>query len=231
MTGWKDAELNRLDSPGVGLRLGVLLAQLNLHGAWSPTTGIHFGEVEPSSIPELAMNPEVAYISTTPHLTTWNNLARTHMEANSVESYFFTGLNGSGQRVAVADTGIDHDHGDFGNRIVQRIDVANDGSTADTNDGHGTHVACTVLGSGSRTSAYEGIAPQAELYMQAMEDDDSGALSGRESTPAQLRLQLGGARIHTNSWGSLELGGTTRRSPRTRTTEPRHGTSTGPTTG
>ena len=209
MTGWKDAELNRLDSPGVGLTGSVSsLAQLNLHGAWSPTTGIHFGEVEPSSIPELAMNPEVAYISTTPQLTTWNNLARTHMEANSVESYFFTGLNGSGQRVAVADTGIDHDHGDFGNRIVQRIDVANDGSTADTNDGHGTHVACTVLGSGSRTSAYEGIAPQAELYMQAMEDDDSGALSG----PGVYSLlnsaySSGGARIHTNSWGSLSSGG------------------------
>ena len=149
------------------------------------------------------MSPEVAYISTTPQLTTWNNLARTHMEANSVESYFFTGLNGSGQRVAVADTGIDHDHGDFGNRIVQRIDVANDGSTADTNDGHGTHVACTVLGSGSRTSAYEGIEPQAELYMQAMEDDDAGALSG----PGVYSLlnsaySSGGARIHTNSWGS-----------------------------
>ena len=85
MTGWKDAELNRLDSPGLGLTGSVSsLAQLNLHGTWSPTTGVHFGEAEASSIPQLAMNPEVAYISTTPHLTTWNNLARTHMEANSV---------------------------------------------------------------------------------------------------------------------------------------------------
>ena len=130
------------------------------------------------------------------------------MEANSVETFFFTGLNGSGQRVAVADTGIDHDHGDFGSRIVQRIDVANDGSTADTNDGHGTHVACTVLGSGTRTASYEGIAPEAELYMQAMEDDDSGALSG----PGVYSLlnsaySSGGARIHTNSWGSWNAGG------------------------
>ena len=209
LIGWKDAELNRLDSPGLGLPGSVsMLAQDYLDGAWSPSTGIHFGDLQPSSIPELAMNPEVSFISTTPDLTTWNNLARTHMEANSVESYFFTGLNGSGQRVAVADTGIDHDHGDFGSRIVQRIDVANDGSTADTNDGHGTHVACTVLGSGSRTSAYEGIAPQAELYMQAMEDDDSGALSG----PGVYSLlnsaySSGGARIHTNSWGSWNSGG------------------------
>ncbi len=207
--GWKDAELVRLDSPGVGFAGSVSrLTQNHLEGEWSPSVGIHFGTIHPESIPTLAMNPEVAFVSSTPELSIWNNLARSHMEANSVEGFFFTGLNGSGQRVAVADTGIDHDHGDFGSRIVQRIDVANDGSTADTNDGHGTHVACTVLGSGSHSNSYEGIAPQAELYMQAMEDDDSGALSG----PGVYSLlnsaySSGGARIHTNSWGSWDSGG------------------------
>jgi len=207
--GWKDAELVRLNSPGIGLAGSVAnLAQNHLEGEWSPSVGIHFGTIQPTSIPVLALNPEVAFVSTTPELSTWNNLVRSHMEANSVESYFFTGLNGSGQRVAVADTGIDHDHGDFGSRIVQRIDVANDGSTADTNDGHGTHVACTVLGSGSRSNTYEGIAPQAELYMQAMEDDDTGTLSG----PGVYSLlnsaySSGGARIHSNSWGSWDSGG------------------------
>ncbi|MCH1592082.1 MAG: S8 family serine peptidase, partial [Candidatus Thalassarchaeaceae archaeon] len=209
LIGWKDEELVRLDSPGVGLDGSVSrIAQNHLEEEWSPSVGIHFGNLHPNSIQAIAMNPEVAFLSTTPDLSTWNNLASSHMEANSVESYFFTGLNGSGQRVAVADSGIDHDHGDFGSRIVQRIDVANDGSTADPSDGHGTHVACTVLGSGSRTSTYEGIAPQAELYLQAMEDDDSGALSG----PGVYSLlnsaySSGGARIHTNSWGSWNSGG------------------------
>ncbi len=209
LIGWKDSELNRLDSPGVGLTGSVARTSLNhLESEWSPSVGIHFGNIHPTSIPGMAMNPEIAFVSPVPELSIWNNLARSHMEANSVESFFFTGLNGSGQRVAVADTGIDHDHGDFGSRIVQRIDVANDGSTADTNDGHGTHVACTVLGSGSRTASYEGIAPEAELYLQAMEDDDSGALSG----PGVYSLlnsaySSGGARIHTNSWGSWNSGG------------------------
>jgi uncharacterized membrane protein len=207
--GWKDAELVRLDSPGVGLAGSVArLTQNHLEGEWSPSVGIHFGTIHPTSIPTLAMNPEVAFVSSIPEISIWNNVARSHMEANSVEEFYFTGLNGSGQRVAVADTGIDHDHGDFGSRVVQRIDVANDGSTADTNDGHGTHVACTVLGSGSHSTSYEGIAPQAELYMQAMEDDDSGTLSG----PGVYSLlnsaySSGGARIHTNSWGSWNSGG------------------------
>ena len=207
--GWKDAELVRLDSPGVGLAGSVArLTQNHLEGEWSPSVGIHFGTIHSTSIPTLAMNPEIAFVSSIPELSIWNDFARLHMEANSVEGFFFTGLNGSGQRVAVADTGIDHDHGDFGSRIVQRIDVANDGSTADTNDGHGTHVACTGLGSGSHSTSYEGIAPQAELYMQAMEDDDSGSLSG----PGVYSLlnsaySSGGARIHTNSWGSWNSGG------------------------
>jgi len=207
--GWKDADLIRLDSPGIGLSGSVShLAQKHLEGTWSPFVGIHFGTIHPASVQEMAMNPEVAFVSTVPELTIWNDEARKHMEANSVEQFFFTDLNGSGQRVAVADTGIDHDHGDFGSRIVQKIDVANDGSTADMNDGHGTHVACTVLGSGSHSSSYEGIAPQAELYMQAMEDDDSGVLSG----PGVYSLlnsaySSGGARIHTNSWGGWNAGG------------------------
>ena len=91
----------------------------------------------------------------------------TYYDLLSFENTYLTGLNGSGQRVAVADTGLDEDHGDFGNRIINVVNVAGDSSTADTNDGHGTHVACTVLGDGSRTSSYAGIAPEAELYFQA----------------------------------------------------------------
>ena len=209
MIGWKDADLVRLDSPEVGLNGSLRNTALqNLGDSWSPSEGIHFGDVHPSSVYEVAMRPEVAFISPIPILTTSNNLARSHMEVGSVEDYFFTGLNGSGQRVAVADSGIDHDHGDFGGRIVQRIDVANDGSTSDPSDGHGTHVSCTVLGSGFRTSTYRGVAPEAELYMQAMEDEDTGALS----SPGVYSLlnsaySSGGARIHTNSWGGWNSGG------------------------
>tara|TARA_B100000686_G_scaffold281016_1_gene302491 strand:+ start:2151 stop:6644 length:4494 start_codon:yes stop_codon:yes gene_type:complete len=209
MIGWKDSDLVRLDSPGLGLggSLGNTASQY-LSGTWSPVQGIHFGNAHPSSVYELAMKPEVAFLSPIPLLITSNNLARSHSGVGSVEDYFFTGLNGSDQIVAVADSGIDHDHGDFGGRIVQRIDVANDGSTSDPSDGHGTHVACTVLGSGFRTSTYAGVAPEAELYMQAMEDQDTGALS----SPGIYSLlnsaySSGGARIHTNSWGGWNSGG------------------------
>lgn len=210
MIGWKDDELFRIDSPGLGLPGSLSdTAEEYMDDLWSPSEGINFGTLDSYLIPEIAHREEVAFLTPVPQFTTWNNLAGSHMELGSVEDYFFTGLNGSDQRVAVADTGIDHDHGDFGTRIVGRVDVANDQSTADTNDGHGTHVACTVLGSGSRSSGtYQGIAPEAELYMQAMEDDDSGALTGPGVyTLLNSAYSTGGARIHTNSWGSYNSGG------------------------
>ena len=48
-----------------------------------------------------------------------------------MRSYFTTDLDGSGQIVAVADSGLDEDHGDFGTRVVGNYDVIGDGSTAD----------------------------------------------------------------------------------------------------
>jgi len=209
LLGWKDEELNRLDVPGHGIDGSLSkLASESLGEAWSPDTGIHFGTVSPSESMVLAMYPQVSFISLTPEMYISNNLVRNHMGVGVAETAYISGLNGSGQRVAVADTGIDHDHGDFGSRIVQRIDVAGDGSTADTNDGHGTHVSCTVLGSGFRTSTYEGVAPEAELYLQAMEDDNSGTLSGPGVyTLLNTAYNSGGARIHTNSWGGFDSGG------------------------
>ena len=53
-----------------------------------------------------------------------------------MEQYYTTDLDGSGQIVAVADSGLDHDHGDFGSRIIGNVDVIGDGSTADAHSGH-----------------------------------------------------------------------------------------------
>ena len=79
-----------------------------------------------------------------PVLELKNDNARTHMGINSVESFFITNIDGTGQTVAVGDSGIDHDHGDFNNRISGRTSVTpGDSSTADLSDGHGTSRCCT----------------------------------------------------------------------------------------
>ena len=163
-------------------------------------TGRYDG-ITSTSIATIAAEPSVAWIGHQPTLTIWNEQARNHMNINAMRSYYTTGLNGSGQIIAVADSGLDHDHGDFGNRIVGNVDVIGDGSTADAHSGHGTHVACTVLGDGTRGN-YEGVAPEAELYFQAMENDNSGNFQWSSINNMLNTAYSNGARIHTNSWGS-----------------------------
>jgi hypothetical protein len=135
------------------------------------------------------------------------------------------GLFGSGQIVAVADTGLDKGstspgqlHHDFwdanGNsRVVQLYDLALDGASSDVNSGHGTHVAGSILGNGIRSGStptthqysgsYAGMAPEASLVFQAVENNSTGDLSGIPLDLHDLFLQTYNvnARIHSNSWG------------------------------
>lgn len=62
----------------------------------------------------------------------------------------------SGARVAVLDTGIDLDHPDL--NAVNGIDCINPGTSADDDDGHGTHIAGTI-GARNNGSGVTGVAP------------------------------------------------------------------------
>ncbi|WP_167879788.1 S8 family serine peptidase, partial [Methanococcoides methylutens] len=123
------------------------------------------------------------------------------------------GLNGSGQVIAVADTGLDTGfndgamHDDLEGRIDALIDLSGNGA-ADIFSGHGTHVAGSVLGNGSNSNGqFKGMAPEAHLVFQAVEDQYE-RLSGIPTHLSSLFQQAydRNARIHTNSWGSSDHG-------------------------
>ena len=85
-----------------------------------------------TTLADMIENQAVAYVAPLPVLELKNDNARTHMGINSVESFFITNIDGTGQTVAVGDSGIDHDHGDFNNLIAGRTSVTpGDSSTAD----------------------------------------------------------------------------------------------------
>jgi hypothetical protein len=152
-------------------------------------------------------------------------------------------LSGNGEIVAVCDTGLDTGdsttiHPDFAGRVVAIKSYpitpdwnqvilnpnGNDGA-ADLDSGHGTHVAGSVLGNGTASSAgaaiIRGHAYKAKLVFQAVEQE----MKWKPSAPAKLKKERyilsgipanltplfqfaynQGARIHSNSWGGGDPG-------------------------
>lgn len=111
------------------------------------------------------------------------------------------GYDGKGVKIAVLDTGVDATHADLKSQVVASKNFT---GAADATDrqGHGTHVASTVAGTGARSGGkYKGVAPGAEILNGKVLDDsgygdDSGILAGMEWAAEQgadiVNLSLGG---------------------------------------
>lgn len=112
-------------------------------------------------------------------------------------------FEGADQIVAIADTGLDDSHRDFAGRIIKCVGLGRPGDWSDPN-GHGTHVAGSVLGDGTESGGkLRGTAPKARLYFQSLLDRDDG-LGGLPFELGGLfeEAYAAGARIHNNSWGA-----------------------------
>jgi subtilisin family serine protease len=136
-----------------------------------------------------------------PRLT--NDVARGLLGVASANPGPTIGLDGSGQIVGVADTGIDSTHPDFAGRIHGTQALGRPNDTSDPN-GHGTHVSGSILGDGSASNGqFQGVAPRAKLYLQSLLDA-GGHLGGLPVSLADLfdAAYQQGVRIHNNSWGS-----------------------------
>ena len=111
------------------------------------------------------------------------------------------GYNGTGTTVAVLDTGYDTTHPDLKGVVTASANFSTNETVADGN-GHGTHVASTIAGTGAASSgAHGGVAPGAELLVGKVLDDsgmgeDSAVLAGMQWAVAQgadvVSMSLGG---------------------------------------
>jgi len=122
----------------------------------------------------------------------YNNIAINLMGGQDLIQPTSLNLNGRGEIVAVADSGLDTGdpdtiHPDFSGRVVSIrswpvssdwasvvTNVGGDDGPADTRSGHGTHVAGSVCGNGAASAAVErvpirGLAAEAKLVFQAIE--------------------------------------------------------------
>ncbi|BFU45440.1 S8 family serine peptidase [Krasilnikovia sp. MM14-A1004] len=95
------------------------------------------------------------------------------------------GYDGHGVRVAMLDTGVDATHPDLAGRIDDRVSFVPGEDTSDVN-GHGTHVASTIVGTGAASGgSYRGVAPGADLIVGKVLNDggygqDSWVLAGMQ---------------------------------------------------
>jgi len=170
--------------------------------------------IDGSKIPDIAVINGVSWIEKYVQPVVFNDIAANITNVYEVRNTH--GLTGSGQIVAVADTGLDTGfndasmHDDIEGRIVALHPwwSKNDDTGAEDNDGHGTHVAGSVLGNGSCSNGqYAGMAPEARLVFQALQyDGPNSEYCGKLLFPIPLTLLFqeaynDSARIHSNSWG------------------------------
>lgn len=141
-----------------------------------------------------------------------NDVALSTAKMNVSNAWSVLGLSGTNQIIAVCDTGLDSGntntiHQDFFGRVAWAQGLGRVGIWSDTN-GHGTHVAGSILGSGALSSGrYRGGSYAARIVFQSVLDS-GGGLGG---LPADLNVLYraaftNGARIHSDSWGSADAG-------------------------
>jgi major intracellular serine protease len=89
------------------------------------------------------------------------------------------GEKGSGIVIAILDTGIDREHPDLKNQILDgRNFTRGDRDDFEDRNGHGTHVAGTIAGE-ENGSGVVGVAPEAKLLIgKVLDDQGSGSYQG-----------------------------------------------------
>ncbi|MBI5043340.1 MAG: S8 family serine peptidase [Nitrospirae bacterium] len=167
--------------------------------------------INPSAVSSLSLIFGIEWVEEYIPPKLMNDIA-TGSTVMNISNVWTAGLTGTGQTVAIADTGLDVGiigsiHSDLAGRIITTYALGRASDWSDQN-GHGTHVAGSVLGNGANSAnQYRGPAYTSNLIFQSVMD----ATGGLGGLPADLNNLFstpytGGARIHTNSWGAAVNG-------------------------
>jgi hypothetical protein len=170
---------------------------------WKSGDQFQVGMIEDSAVlRDLARRPEVASVERVEMKALFDGFARELL--GLIRGNVSIGLEGEGEIIGIADTGIDDAHPDFKGRIIGKVALGRPGDTSDP-EGHGTHVAGCALGDGSASAGeIVGAAPKAKLFFQSILDP-KGGLGGLPKDIGDLLKEAyeKGVRIHNNSWGAF----------------------------
>lgn len=164
----------------------------------------------------ISANPDVCSVDVRRGVEPSNRIASFMVESEIQDKYPFRarGINGTGETVAVSDTGVDSNNCYFYDpENPQPVGFTFDASArkidqyvpfVDTGDyvyGHGTHVAGTIAGKRwDGEGAADGIAPGATLAVADIGNGNGDLLPPNDKT--LLSTGFPNAQIHSASWGS-----------------------------
>ena len=184
-----------------------LALDLISYGAYDAWCGYSMCQAEIGDNSEFLFNTardgRILWIEPISSMEVHNGVARAISGVVSLENEASFTLDGSGEMLAIADTGLDRDHPDIAGRVAAiYTQFGLDTSPADSNGGHGTHVTLTAIGDGTSDSSTKGIAPAASVTMYALEYDPTGTF-GRQGSIYDLLADAKQktARIAINAWG------------------------------
>lgn len=164
-----------------------------------------------SSVQALTALGDVQWIEEYVAPVLFNDQAASVSHLNTTNAWNTWKLTGKGQIVGHADTGLDTGvadtlHPDFQSNIVAIIAHGRPGNASDTN-GHGTHTAGSLCGSGAASAGqFRGMAYEAGLVHQSVMDDYGGLNGLTDLYGIFAESYAYGARIHSDSWGSKTYG-------------------------
>lgn len=187
-------------------------------GVWVPPVpgkhpyGFHLATVSYASLATLRADARVVQLETTEiESRPYNDVGAVMIKSDLVHAG--TGVaarNGTGIKIAVADSGVDLTHADIPTP-VEAYDVTT-GTTisswsttvANKVSPHGTHVTATALGRGTLSGGkYAGAAPAASLLFYKIGDDTTASASFTNMIKAINRALAAGAKVFTMSYGGF----------------------------
>ena len=160
----------------------------------------------PAASPYTTANATNAPTATPPPAATPASYPAVYPAVIGAPSLWSSGATGRGVAVAVLDSGVAHD-ADLGDRVIASVNFADQRTTLDPG-GHGTHIAGTIAGDGTRSAGqFVGVAPQARIVdVRVLNAMGAGRLSsvirGIEWVLAHRAAY--GIRVINMSFGAIE---------------------------
>ena len=110
---------------------------------------------------------------------------------------------GSGVTVAVLDTGVKSSHSDLSGKVLSGTDYVSPGTSANDENGHGTHVAGIIAATHNNSRGIAGMAPSAKILPVRVLDRNGSGTSANVAKGI-LYAASHGAKVINMSFGSTQ---------------------------